>query len=136
MWIDKPPPTANGIFGDRWVNMSITITKPDGTTENLGPFKSDDAGGYTATYTPVQTGTYSAVMYFPGETLTGSQGNAGFPNRNNANVGDVYDASTSNTVHFTVGDEPVAMIPGKSASNRLLAKPSTSLQPLLVHDLW
>ncbi len=111
MWIDKPPPTANGIYGDRWVNMSITITKPDGTTENLGPFQSDDAGGYTATYAPVQTGTYSAVMSFPGETLTGSQGNAGFANLNNANVGDVYDASTSNTVHFTVGEEQVAMIP-------------------------
>jgi hypothetical protein len=52
MWIDKPPPTANGILGDRWINITIKITKPDGTIVNLGPFKSDDAGGYTATYTP------------------------------------------------------------------------------------
>ena len=51
MWIDKPPPTANGILGDRWIDMTIEIAKPDGSKETLGPFQSDDAGGYTATYT-------------------------------------------------------------------------------------
>jgi hypothetical protein len=111
MWIDKPPPTANGIFGDRWVNMTIQITKPDGSKETLGPFQSDDAGGYTATYTPSALGTYSAQMFFPGETLTGSQGNPGFPNTNNVNVGDVYDASSSSVEYFTVGNEAIPMIP-------------------------
>ena len=33
MWIDKVPNTATGIGGDRWQNMKITVTKPDGTTE-------------------------------------------------------------------------------------------------------
>ena len=50
MWIDKPPPTANGIFGDRWIGMTIEIIKPDGSKVTLGPFMSDDAGGYTAVY--------------------------------------------------------------------------------------
>jgi hypothetical protein len=111
MWIDKPPPTANGIFGDRWVNMTIQVTDPDGTVTTLGPFMSDDAGGYSAVYTPTKLGTYSAVMYFPGETLTGSQGNPNYPNLNNANVGDVYGAATSNTVTFTVTDEPYTLYP-------------------------
>lgn len=111
MWIDKPPPTANGIFGDRWVNMTIKVTDPDGAVTTLGPFMSDDAGGYSAIYTPTKLGTYSAVMYFPGETLTGSQGNPGYPNLNNANVGDVYGSATSNTVTFTVTDEPYTLYP-------------------------
>jgi len=117
MWIDKPPPTASGIFGDRWVNMTIQITKPDGSKETLGPFQSDDAGGYTATYTPSALGTYTAQMFFPGETLTGSQGNAGFPTPlgaggvPNANIGDVYDASSSSVETFIVGNEAIAMIP-------------------------
>jgi hypothetical protein len=110
MWIDKPPPTANGIFGDRWINMTIYLTLPDGSTKTLGPFQSDDAGGYTTTYSPATTGDYSAYMYFPGETLTGSQGNAGYPNLNNANVNDTYGAATSNTVHFTVGEETISAI--------------------------
>jgi hypothetical protein len=110
MWIDKPPPTANGILGDRWVNMTLKITQPDGTIQTLGPFKSDDAGGYTATYTPIKLGNYSAVFAFPGETLTGSLGNDGFQSITGA-VGDVYGASTSNTVYFTVTQEPYATIP-------------------------
>jgi outer membrane protein assembly factor BamB len=111
MWIDKPPPTANGILGDRWIGMTITITKPGGSTEVLGPFKSDDAGGYTATYTPAVTGEYSAVMNFPGETMTGDQGNPGFKNSATPWIGDVFDAATSNTVHFTVTDEQYTLYP-------------------------
>jgi PQQ-like domain len=110
MWIDKPPPTANGVLGDRWVNMTLSITQPDGTVQTLGPFKSDDAGGYTASYTPTKLGDYSVFMAFPGETLTGSLGNVGFPSITGA-VGDVYGASTSNTVHFTVSNEPYSTIP-------------------------
>ncbi len=110
MWIDKPPPTANGILGDRWVNMTLKITDPDGTIVTLGPFKSDDAGGYTANYVPTKLGVYSAVMVFPGETLTGSLGNDGFPSITGA-VGDVYGSSTSNMVHFTVTQEPYSTIP-------------------------
>ena len=80
MWIDKPPPTASGILGDRWIDMTIEIVKPDGSKVTLGPFKSDDAGGYTAVYTPTELGTYTAQMKFPGETMTGEQGNPGFNN--------------------------------------------------------
>ena len=37
MWIQIPPPTAAGVVGDRWHNFNVTITKPDGTKETLGP---------------------------------------------------------------------------------------------------
>ena len=110
MWIDKPPPTANGVLGDRWINMTLKITLPDGSVTTLGPFKSDDAGGYTANYVPTQLGDYSAVFVFPGETLTGSLGNDGFPFITGA-VGDVYGGSTSNIVHFTVTQQPYSTIP-------------------------
>ena len=111
MWIDKPPPTANGILGDRWINMKVTLTKPDGTQEVLGPFMSDDAGGYTAYYTPSIVGEYSAVMNFPGETMTGAQGNPGYNNSASTWIGDTFDAATSNTVKFTVTQQPYTLIP-------------------------
>jgi len=107
MWIDKPPPTANGILGDRWINMMIKITKPDGTIVNLGPFKSDDAGGYTASYTPDVTGNYTAQMIYPGQTMTGAQGNPGFNNTASPSIGDVYGASQSTVECFSVQDEQV-----------------------------
>jgi hypothetical protein len=111
MWIDKPPPSANGIYGDRWVNMTVQITDPDGVVTTIGPFKSDDAGGYSATYTPTKLGKYSAIMVFPGETLTGSLGNDGFPNVGNINIGEKYGASTSDRVYFSVVNEPYTLIP-------------------------
>lgn len=40
-WIDKVPPTAYQEYGDRWHNFKVTVTKPDGTTETLGPFTSN-----------------------------------------------------------------------------------------------
>jgi outer membrane protein assembly factor BamB len=111
MWIDKPPPTANGIYGDRWIGMTIEITKPDGSKTTIGPFQSDDAGGYTAVWTPTELGTYTAQMKFPGEEMTGSQGNPGFPNLNSASVGDVYGASESEVFTFYVQDEPFTTLP-------------------------
>ena len=51
MWIDKVPNTATGVGGDRWQGLKITVTKPDGTTETLGPFKADAAGGARFIYT-------------------------------------------------------------------------------------
>jgi hypothetical protein len=110
MWIDKPPPTAAGIFGDRWVNMTLTITLPDGTTQNMGPYTSDDAGGCTAIYVPAQLGNYSVVFKFSGETLTGSVGNPGYPSITGA-VGDVFGPSTSTVEHFTVTNTPAYTIP-------------------------
>ncbi|MEM4244307.1 MAG: hypothetical protein QXP44_05895, partial [Candidatus Bathyarchaeia archaeon] len=30
---------------DSWKGLTVTVTKPDGTTETLGPFKTDSTGG-------------------------------------------------------------------------------------------
>lgn len=111
MWIDKPPPTASGILGDRWIGMTIEIVEPDGNKVILGPFQSDDAGGYTAVYTPDALGTYTAQMKFPGEVMTGAQGNPGFNNTRSASIGDVYGSAESDIITFTVVDEPFTTIP-------------------------
>jgi hypothetical protein len=36
-WVNQPPPTASAQYGDRWGNMTVMVTHPDGTTETLGP---------------------------------------------------------------------------------------------------
>ena len=35
-WMSNFPPTANGAYGDRWYNLTVIETKPDGTTVTLG----------------------------------------------------------------------------------------------------
>jgi hypothetical protein len=111
MWVDKPPTTAMGPLGDRWIGLTLKITKPDNTTETLGPFTSDDAGGYTYIYAPDQLGTYSVVFSWPGETLTGSQGNPGNANTFSAAVGDVFLGATSAVATFTVSHELAPTLP-------------------------
>lgn len=69
-WCDKTPPTAGGDGGDRWLNLQITVMKPDGTNESLGSFTSDPVGGAYTTFTPDQVGTYTVVFNFPQQTAT------------------------------------------------------------------
>jgi len=66
-WIDKVPPTAIGLWGMRWHNFEVIVTKPDGSTEDLGTFNSDSTGGAWTQYTPDTVGTYKFDFSFPGQ---------------------------------------------------------------------
>ena len=50
MWLDKFPATAGGLGGDLWRGYELTITKPDGNIEKLGPFTSSQIGGAWTLY--------------------------------------------------------------------------------------
>jgi hypothetical protein len=103
-WVNLPPPTANQQFGDRWTGMTVVVTKPDGTTETLGPFTSDDTGGTFTTYTPSVIGNYSFQMKFAGQTLAG---NNLAPAQTSPFIGDVFQPSSSNVVSLTVQQEQI-----------------------------
>jgi outer membrane protein assembly factor BamB len=101
MYLNPVPATAVGEMGDRW-NFYLDITSPDGTNETQGPIKSDPVGAAYIVYTPTETGIYTIVSRFVGQTLTGVPGR-----ENNAAVNDTYAASTSRPNTFTVQDEPI-----------------------------
>ena len=73
-WLNEPPPTAGGPYGDRY-SFTVNVIKPDGTNDTLGPFISDDTGGTSTHYTPTQIGTYKFQAFFPGMTFTGKTNN-------------------------------------------------------------
>ena len=111
-WLGQPTPTAGTIYGDRWTGMTIKVTKPDGTTETLGPFTADDTGGTYSAYTPSQLGNYTFQMSYPGQTLAGiNPPPAGYSAAVKAYVGDYYQPSTSDIVTLTVQQNPVPSIP-------------------------
>ena len=68
-WLDKVTPNAATLFGDRWSNLMLTITKPDGTTETKGPFILDAVASGYIRYTPSLTGKYYFQIAFPGQTI-------------------------------------------------------------------
>ena len=104
-WLDKPPPTASGASGDRWQNMIVTVTKPDGTTQTLGPFTSDPVGSSYTTYAPDTVGTYYFQISFPGQRITGPSALIGLP------IDSYYQSSASPKVALTVQQAPIASWP-------------------------
>lgn len=107
MWLQVVPPTAEGAYGDRWQGFSIIVTRPDSTTETLGPFKSDPIGFSSTVYTPTQTGVYKFQFKFPGQTLAGENLR---PDSNTGKdfIGDYFQPSESEIVSLTVQSSPVA----------------------------
>ncbi len=51
---------ANG-----WTGLTVKVTKPDGTTQTLGPFKTDSTGGTGTVYVPDAAGNYTLQTIFP-----------------------------------------------------------------------
>jgi outer membrane protein assembly factor BamB len=106
-WLDKYPPTAAGFGGDRWTDMTIEVTKPDGHTETLGPFVSDPVGGGYALYTPDQVGVYNFVFNFPGQVLGLNNPVTGLPGSSSPYIGDYYLPSSFST-SLTVQSAPIS----------------------------
>ncbi len=125
-WLQIPPPTANGALGDRWHGLTVTVTHPDGTTETLGPFTTDDTGGTHTDYTPSQTGNYTFVMNFPGQVLTGENGAA----KTNEYINDTFMASTSPSVILSVQQQPIPQIPTTPLPSNYWTRPVQSTNGL------
>ena len=127
-WLNDPPPTAEAQFGDRWQGFKVTVTKPDGTTESLGPFASDDTGGTSTLYTVSQLGNYTFAFSFPGQTLAGN--NLAPGTATNPFVGDYYQPSTAKTT-LLVQQNPVPTIPETPLPAAYWTRPINA-----VNDLW
>ncbi|MFB3888978.1 MAG: PQQ-binding-like beta-propeller repeat protein [Candidatus Bathyarchaeia archaeon] len=116
MWLHGAPPTASGIAGDRWHDFTITVTKPDGGTQNLGPFVSDPTGSTYTLYTPDQLGTYTFTFKYSGQVLTWINPQNGLASKaselrpgSEAFVGDTFLPS-STTATLTVQQEQIAPV--------------------------
>jgi len=109
-WLDKYPITAVGAYGDRWHDLTVTVWRPDGETEVLGPQTTDPTGTVYHIYTPTMVGTYQFQLHFPGQTLIGEN-----PHPTSATgrayIGDYYEPSTSEKVSVTVQEDPITPLP-------------------------
>jgi outer membrane protein assembly factor BamB len=103
-WIDQVPPGAAGLAGERWINLRVEVTAPNGDKDSLGPFTSDPVGGSWATYTPDQIGEYTFTFNFPGQVVTGSSGTRIY--NYNIAINDTYLASSATTT-LTVQEEEI-----------------------------
>ena len=120
-WINILPPTATGTSGDRWRNLQVEVTKPDGSKEILGPYISDPVGGSYARYTPDQIGTYTLVFSYPNQVLS-LIGPNGIPGRDSEFVNDTY-LSNNATTTLIVQQEPIPDLPTYPLPSEYWARP-------------
>ena len=104
-WLDKAPATAAGPSGDRWQGFTVTITKPDGTTQTMGPYTSDPVGMAYFDYVPDTVGNYTLQFSFPGQNITGIGPIIPVP------INNYYQPSTSPKVSLTVQQQPIPSWP-------------------------
>jgi hypothetical protein len=126
-WLNEPPPTAGGPYGDRWTGITVTVTHPDGSKETLGPFTSDDTGGTHYQYTPDVVGTYKFQMSFPGQTLAGNNPPPSYRAGAADYIGDYYKPCTSNIATLTVQEAPVGQVSGAPLPTQYWQSPVNAL---------
>jgi hypothetical protein len=95
--VDPAPPTATIQGGDRWSNLKVNITRPDGLTKVNGPFATDSNGTFSFLYTPAQTGTHVLTAIFPGQVLSLNNPLSGATGVQSEYVGDTFQASSAVT---------------------------------------
>ena len=65
IWLQPIPPSQFYVFH----GLSVTVTKPGGTTETLGPFTTYTIGSAYFNYVPSAVGDYSFKLTYPGEAF-------------------------------------------------------------------
>ncbi|MEM3881245.1 MAG: hypothetical protein QXD19_05820 [Candidatus Bathyarchaeia archaeon] len=107
-----------------WQNLTVTIVKPDGSTETLGPYATDSTGGTAIIYVPEQTGTYKLTANFPEQvnpyTYYDYERGAMFL------AGTIMKASTSETIELVVQEESTATYPGHPLPTEYWSRPIDS----------
>jgi PQQ-like domain len=110
--LDKIPPWfPNGtLSGEYWQGITITVQKPDGTSQTLGPFESQSQASGWEPFVPTQTGNYTFQAHFPGQTLTVAST-------------DTYGPSDSQKATLTVQEEPVPAYPSSPLPTEYWTRP-------------
>ncbi len=127
-WSNALPPTAIGMYGDRWT-FTVSVTKPDGNKETLGPFTSDPIGGGFTKYTPTQIGTYTFVAHMDQHLITGLPMNPTLTvsqQQGAAYVNDTYLASTSDPYDLIVQQDPIQPWPEAPLPTQFWTRPINS----------
>jgi len=103
-----------GVYTDGWEGLTVTVTRPDGTTETLGPLRTDATGSTGTVYTPTMVGNYTFQTHFPEQDYNWTA----VPTMiifdpKLYEIGVIrYEASSSPKVELVVQEEPVPSYPG------------------------
>jgi outer membrane protein assembly factor BamB len=115
-------PTANLNYA--WEGLTISVTRPDGTTQTLGPFASDATGGTGTSFIPTQVGAYTFQSHFPEQEnpVTFFEPERGVLHL----AGTIMEASDSEVATLTVTEEPIQHYPAAPLPTEFWSRPIDS----------
>ena len=120
IWLGISDPLALDVQG--WQGLTVTVTKPDGSNETLGPFKTDSTGSTGTIYIPNTVGTYKFQTHFPQQNYTWPATAPRRPFTGNA----IYLASDSEVTELVVQENPVEYYPGVPMPTEYWTRPISS----------
>jgi hypothetical protein len=110
-----------------WEGLTVTVTKPDNTTQTLGPYRTDSTGGTGSVFVPDQVGTYYLQTHFPEQkipTTASPGGSTGIATATPANT--TMLASDSPILALIVQQNPVPIHPGYPLPTEYWSRPIDS----------
>jgi outer membrane protein assembly factor BamB len=103
-----------------WDGLTVTVTRPDGTTETLGPFTTDSTGGTGTVYVPTMAGNYTLQTNFPEQITSATKVGQGI------SIGTTVLASSSENLVLTVQEQPIPYYPGQPLPTEYWTRPIDS----------
>ncbi|MEM4733342.1 MAG: hypothetical protein QXD70_02310 [Candidatus Bathyarchaeia archaeon] len=105
-----------------WEGLSVTITKPDGTTETISNIRTDATGGTGVVYVPTMVGNYTLQSHFPQQEITATKRAGGFFT-SMPPIGTIMLASSSEKLTLVVQEEPAPPYPGHPLPTEYWTRP-------------
>ncbi len=112
------------ITRDYYSGLTVTVTRPDGTTETLGPFKTDSTGGTGTIYVPATVGTYKLQTHFPAQWYNFSSFDIFSFQLQNVNI--YYEAADSPILELVVIEGTPTYWPGVPLPTEYWTRPIDS----------
>jgi hypothetical protein len=95
-----------------WDGLTVTVTRPDNSTETLGPYRTDSTGGTGDVYTPTMEGKYYLQTHFPEQNATDFWGTP-----------TTYAASDSFILELVVQADPIPYYPAHALPTEYWTRP-------------
>jgi hypothetical protein len=108
---------------DGFEGLTVTVEKPDGSSETLGPIRTDSTGGTGWVYVPTMTGTYYMQTNFP-EQIYIWESPAAFDPSLSGEI--LYQASQSDKLELVVQENAIEFYPGHALPSEYWTRPIDS----------
>ena len=103
-----------------WENLTVTIEKPDGTTDTLTNIRTDSTGGTGRIYIPDQAGTYYLQTHFPEQIVDATVTFTNIP------INTTMLASSSERLELTVTEQAIEYYPDVGLPTEYWTRPIDS----------